>query len=76
MNADGIRAVVIGASWGGVEASIRVLSQLQPGFPVPVFLAQHQRYESESRLARVLAAVGLMPSPRRRVSKSRRPTLP
>jgi two-component system, chemotaxis family, protein-glutamate methylesterase/glutaminase len=51
-----LRAVVIGASWGGVDASIRVLSQLHAGFPVPVFLAQHQRYESESRLARVLAS--------------------
>jgi two-component system, chemotaxis family, protein-glutamate methylesterase/glutaminase len=56
MNADGIRAVVMGASWGGVEASIRVLSQLQTGFPVPVFFTQHQRYESESRLARVLSS--------------------
>lgn len=51
-----VRAVVMGASWGGVEASIQVLSALGAGFPVPVFLAQHQRYETESRLARVLAS--------------------
>lgn len=54
MSLDGIRAVVIGASWGGVNASIKVLSALDATFPVPLFLAQHQRYESESRLARVL----------------------
>ncbi|MEE4251299.1 MAG: chemotaxis protein CheB, partial [Alcanivoracaceae bacterium] len=35
-------------------ASIKVLSALDATFPVPLFLAQHQRYESESRLARVL----------------------
>jgi two-component system, chemotaxis family, protein-glutamate methylesterase/glutaminase len=56
MSRTGFRAVVIGASWGGVEASIKVLSQLDKNFPVPVFLVQHQRYESESRLARVLAS--------------------
>ncbi|MDF1630238.1 MAG: chemotaxis protein CheB [Alcanivoracaceae bacterium] len=54
MSHAGIRAVVIGASWGGVNASIKVLSALDSSFPVPLFLAQHQRYESESRLARVL----------------------
>jgi two-component system chemotaxis response regulator CheB len=54
MSHAGIRAVVIGASWGGVNASIKVLSALGASFPVPLFLAQHQRYESESRLARVL----------------------
>ena len=54
MSRDGVRAVVIGASWGGVNASIKVLSALDASFPVPLFLAQHQRYESESRLARVL----------------------
>lgn len=54
MSREGIRAVVIGASWGGVNASIKVLSTLDATFPVPLFLAQHQRYESESRLARVL----------------------
>jgi len=52
----GTRAVAIGASWGGVEASIKIISRLPVDFPVPVFLAQHQRYESESRLARVLAS--------------------
>jgi two-component system, chemotaxis family, protein-glutamate methylesterase/glutaminase len=54
MSLDGIRAVVIGASWGGVNASIKLLSALETSFPVPIFLVQHQRYESESRLARVL----------------------
>jgi two-component system chemotaxis response regulator CheB len=56
MSAGEVRAVVMGASWGGVEASIKVLSELKVPFPVPLFLAQHQRYESESRLARVLSS--------------------
>lgn len=50
-----VQAIVMGASWGGVEASMRVLAALDATLPVPVFLAQHQRYETESRLARVLA---------------------
>lgn len=56
MSSTSIRAVVIGASWGGVNAAIRVLAELETNFPVPIFLAQHQRYESESRLATVLSS--------------------
>lgn len=56
MKAVTARAVVLGASWGGVDASIRILGALPAGFPVPIFFAQHQRYESESRLAKVLTS--------------------
>src|SRR5690554_4734299 len=56
MNRGCIQAVVIGASWGGVHAAIRILTGLPATFPVPIFLAQHQRYELESRLAMVLSS--------------------
>ena len=49
-----IRAVVIGASWGGIEASIQVLKALPQDFPVPVFLVQHLRASPENRLPKVL----------------------
>lgn len=49
-----IQAVVLGASWGGIEASIQVLSRLPANLPVPVFLAQHLRVSTENRLPRVL----------------------
>jgi len=56
MNRGCIQAVVIGASWGGVHAAMRILAGLPATFPVPIFLAQHQRYELESRLAMVLSS--------------------
>lgn len=49
-----IKAVVIGASWGGIEASIQVLRELPKDFIVPVFLVQHLRASPENRLPRVL----------------------
>jgi len=49
-----IQAVVLGASWGGIEASIKVLERLPANLPVPVFLAQHLRVSTENRLPKVL----------------------
>lgn len=51
-----IKAVVIGASWGGIEASIQVLKALPQNFPVPVFLVQHLRASPENRLPKVLGS--------------------
>ena len=49
-----IKAVVIGASWGGIDATIRVIRHFPRDLPVPVFLAQHLRVSPENRLPRVL----------------------
>lgn len=48
------RAVFIGGSWGGLEASSRVLAPLPGSLPAPVFLVLHQRQSSDSRLAWLL----------------------
>lgn len=48
------RAVFIGGSWGGLEASSRILAQLPGDFPAPVFLVLHQRQASDSRLSWLL----------------------
>lgn len=50
-----IKLVVVGASWGGIEASSQLFSALPQNFPVPVVFVQHQRMSSEDRLARLLA---------------------
>ena len=46
-----IKIVVIGASWGGIEAATQVFSKLPSNLPVPVVLVQHQRVAVENRLA-------------------------
>lgn len=48
------RAVFIGGSWGGLEASSRILAQLPRDFPAPVFLVLHQRQGSDNRLSWLL----------------------
>lgn len=48
------RAVFIGGSWGGLEASSRVLAPLTRFLSAPVFLVLHQRQSSDSRLAWLL----------------------
>lgn len=48
------RAVFIGGSWGGLEASSRVLAPLKRDFPAPVFLVLHQRQSSDNRLSWLL----------------------
>ena len=42
------RLVVVGASWGGMEALCEVLQALPEGFPVPVAIAQHRSAQSRS----------------------------
>lgn len=46
--------VVIGASWGGVEALTELVAALPTDFPVPVVVVQHQHPHSRDALARIL----------------------
>lgn len=48
------RAVVLGASWGGLDAITGVLRMLPEVFPLPVLVVQHQRSGSGDRFAEVL----------------------
>jgi two-component system, chemotaxis family, protein-glutamate methylesterase/glutaminase len=43
-----IELIVIGASWGGLEAVERVLRTLPPGFDTPIAVAQHRAVDSGS----------------------------
>lgn len=55
------RLLVIGASWGGVTALTRILSELPATFPAPIVVVQHQRMDSEDRLAAVLRRHSTLP---------------
>lgn len=46
--------VVIGTSWGGLQAMRRVLGTLPAGFDVPVVLVQHRHRDSDALLAMLL----------------------
>lgn len=46
--------VVIGTSWGGLQAMRRVLGDLPAGFDVPVVLIQHRHRDSDALLATLL----------------------
>lgn len=45
-----VNLVVIGGSWGGLRASLSILSGLPAGFPVPVILVLHRLRNFESDL--------------------------
>jgi two-component system chemotaxis response regulator CheB len=49
-------AVVIGSSAGGIKALSTVLSALPSEFPLPIIIVQHLHPNSDSYLARILAA--------------------
>lgn len=48
-----IKIVVVGASWGGIEAATQIFSALPETLPVPVVLVQHQRISVHNRLAKL-----------------------
>jgi two-component system, chemotaxis family, protein-glutamate methylesterase/glutaminase len=48
------RVVVVGSSWGGIDALGRLLGGLPPALASPVVIAQHRR-DCPSGLARILA---------------------
>jgi two-component system chemotaxis response regulator CheB len=57
-----VELVVMGASWGGLDAASVVLEGLPPGFRVPVVLAQHRSPNMRGGLLeRALAARSALP---------------
>lgn len=52
----GYDVVVIGASWGGMRALGRVLSELPADFPIPIAVAQHRDADAEDDLLPTLLA--------------------
>jgi two-component system, chemotaxis family, protein-glutamate methylesterase/glutaminase len=50
MSRQRIKAVVMGASWGGLEAYTAVLGRLPATLPVPVLLVQHQHPTAGDKL--------------------------
>src|SRR4051812_28103455 len=53
--------IVIGASWGGLEAVEQVLSGLPERFPVPVLVVQHRAEDAGDLLAGLLNRAGPLP---------------
>ncbi|MHC8339401.1 chemotaxis protein CheB [Pseudomonas sp. HLT2-19-2] len=56
-----IEAIVIGASAGGVEALLNILSPLREGFTLPIIVVLHLPDERRSQLAEVFARRVAMP---------------
>ncbi len=50
-HAQRMKIVVIGASWGGIEAASQIIAKLPANLPVPLVLVQHQRVSTQNRLA-------------------------
>jgi two-component system chemotaxis response regulator CheB len=46
----GIKLIVIGGSWGGIQASIAILKKLPADFSIPVLLVLHRLKNFESEL--------------------------
>ncbi|WP_051391141.1 chemotaxis protein CheB [Paraburkholderia mimosarum] len=55
------RIIVIGASYGGIEALSLLVGQLPPTFPAPVFIVQHLGAGSLGVLPRILSRAGSLP---------------
>ena len=49
-----IKLIVIGASWGGLSALSRILSEMPSGFEVPMILVQHRAKHADNLLAALL----------------------
>jgi len=54
-------AVVIGCSSGGLDALVRILSPLPPGFPLPVIVVMHMPQDGQNLLPEVLGHDCRMP---------------
>ena len=48
-------AIVIGASWGGLEAIIKIVSQLPQLFPLPIIVVMHRQKNVVSGLCSVVS---------------------
>lgn len=55
MGLPSIEAIVIGASAGGVEALLNILTPLREGFGLPIVVVLHLPDERRSHLAEVFA---------------------
>lgn len=44
------KLVVIGGSWGGMQASISILQELPESFPLPIWLVLHRQKNQQSEL--------------------------
>src|SRR4051794_40107959 len=60
--ADLQRAIVIGASAGGIEARREVVSRLPPDLPVPAFVVLHIPPYVSSTLPEILCRTGPLPA--------------
>jgi two-component system chemotaxis response regulator CheB len=50
----GYAIVVVGTSWGGLDALRVLLAGLPPGFDIPMTVVQHRHKDSDAMLARVV----------------------
>ncbi|MBV1873481.1 MAG: chemotaxis protein CheB [Gammaproteobacteria bacterium] len=50
MNEDFVRVVIIGTSWGGLDALDRLLSKLPVNFLMPILIVQHRHRLSDNHL--------------------------
>jgi len=56
-----IKAVVMGASWGGLNAYSTILAGLPAGFRAAIMLVQHQNASADNRLAWLLSRYCRLP---------------
>ena len=53
--------IVVGGSWGGMEAVCRVLSDLPADFPVPIVVVLHRGEGAVDMLSAILERSSLLP---------------
>lgn len=56
-----VKAVVMGASWGGLNAFSTILAALPARFPAAMLLVQHQHASADNRLAWLLSRYSALP---------------
>lgn len=56
------RIFVVGASLSGIDALCELVSKLPPGFPAPIFVAQHVAPHSPGMLPYLLSKAGPLPA--------------
>lgn len=50
-----IRLIVIGGSWGGIQASIEILKDIPPDYNIPIILILHRLRNSDSGMQHIFA---------------------
>lgn len=53
--------LLVGSSWGGVEALTQLVSDLPADFPLAVIVVQHQHPHARGALASILSRISAMP---------------